>query len=87
MRACHIEQDISETVDALVSARSPAQVRAVLTVTLALSGTNSHTCPLHLHQVGLLLGRLGVGQRDFIFHIIRTPSFEARLADPLVLVC
>ncbi|KAK9836994.1 hypothetical protein WJX81_005271 [Elliptochloris bilobata] len=51
VRACQIEQDISEGVDALLQARAPA-------------------------QVGLLLGRLGVGQRDFIFHLIKTPSFE-----------
>ena len=36
VRTCQVEQDISDAVDALVKARSPAQVQRVLTVLHAL---------------------------------------------------
>lgn len=87
VRTCQIEQDISNAVDALIKARSPPQVRRVLTVLRALPIAWAihacHFCP-PLHQVGLLLGQPAAGQRHFIFHIIRTPSFEAC---PAALIC
>ena len=83
VRTCQAEQDISDAVDALIKARSPAQVQRVLTVLHALPVAvykhKCHFCP-PLHQVGLLLGHSAAGQRHFIFHTIRTPSFEARPA-------
>lgn len=48
VRFCQVEQDISDAVDALIKARSPAQVQRVLTVLRAFPGAVAKAHLSHL---------------------------------------
>ncbi len=78
VRVCQVEQDLSDLTDSLIKARSPAQVGALALLLNCYRRTMTIQIHVPLAQVGLLLGRLG-NQRDFIFHLLKTPSFEARV--------
>lgn len=79
MRVCQLEDSISTHFEDLSRRGSTAQVNYVQGrwVTCGYGSLCSCTDPFPVPcQVGLLVGRLGVGSRDFILLLTPSPSLE-----------